>query len=496
MSEIEKTVGQGGMGKCKVFYSEKYGKKVLAKRIIPNMCMRGSILPQDPILGLLQLFQVANNQKQMEKLLKKEAAFMGLLKLTKMDCCVEILDFIKEPPSIIMEYCEGGDLRKILDDRELTNYDKLIFIDQILQGIEKIHNFGIIHGDLKCSNLFLKNNYKKDENKENQVKIGDFGLSQIKGELVKGGTPGFIAPEIQEGKGGSFESDIYSLGKVMLEILTCWDMRKVQMINENNFNINHKYFPKFLGDTDFYLCVKKCLSSCPENRPKIKDLIQIFKLNVLVNFITYELKKMKRIAENNQVLENYKIGDKGVIEKHNHLLILANDNIRGYHNGWSCDICGNDFNTNSPSWFCKKCGYNVCFDCYKKFKKNVFFVKKDKPDQKPNLTERDEIERNDENNSNNENNSSEASSPRIMINRNQNFKMKNGQNFNKTNNFRVIRLIPIKNVIPQPRICPIIPIFRQPQPRIRERIVINAINVHRTQGKKIFIQRRIFLGGH
>ena len=171
-----KTVGKGAFGKCKIYYSEKYGKKVIEKRIV-----------------------TAKNQ--IEKLFQKEAGFMALLKLTKIDCCVEIFDFNLNPPSIIMEYCEGGDLRKIINRNELSDYDKLVFIDQILKALEKIHNFGIIHGDLKCSNIYLKNNYKQNE--KNQIKIGDFGLSEMKGGLVKGGTPGFWTPEIQRGYGGS-----------------------------------------------------------------------------------------------------------------------------------------------------------------------------------------------------------------------------------------------------------------------------------------------------
>ena len=367
MNGYGKTVGNGGCGKCKVYYSEKYHKMVIEKRITPCMTMRGSILPKDPILNILQLVQKCQNQNQLEKCLVKEAAFMCLLKLTRLDCCVEILDFIKDPPSIIMEYCEGGDLRKILDEKELTSYDKLIFIEQILDGIEKIHKFRIIHGDLKCSNLFLKKPYKKNQNKENQVKIGDFGLSAISGELVKGGTPGFLAPEIQQGRGGSFESDIYSLGKVMLEILTCWNMQKVQTINEYNFTQYQMYFPKFLGDVNFYSCVKKCLSSDPNDRPKIQQIIFVFRVYVIKFILEMEL-MINHVIKNDKICKYGKIGEKGAVKNHKHVLILSNDNMRGYHNGWLCDICREHFDRDSLSWHCKNCGYDVCFDCYEKYK--------------------------------------------------------------------------------------------------------------------------------
>ena len=317
MYTLGKTVGQGGCGKCKKYYSLKYCKMVIEKKIVPNKSIRSTILNNDPFLNILQLIQFSNNQHEMERLLQKEAGFMTLLKLTRLECCVEIIDFIRDPPSIIMEYCEGGDLRKILDEKEIICHDKFVFIEQILRGIEKIHDFGIIHGDLKCSNLFLKKIYRENESETNQVKIGDFGLSEIGGGLVKGGTPGFLAPEIQLGKGGSFESDIYSLGKVMLEILTCWRMTEIQMIDESNFDINQKYFPRFLGDINFYACIKKCLSPYPNCRPKIKQIIFAFDTNVKMFTIPFNLTRQINTDRNNKVLEKYKIGDKVAIDNNN-----------------------------------------------------------------------------------------------------------------------------------------------------------------------------------
>ena len=114
------------------------------------------------------------------------------------------------------------------------------------------------------------------------------------------------------------------------------------------------------------------LSIHPINRPKIQELVRIFNINVSPNLIQNELPKKKEIFENNKILGNYKIGDKCVIDKHNHLLTLADDNIRGYKNGWRCNICKKNFNINLLSWFCKNCQFDACFDCFKKYKKNNF----------------------------------------------------------------------------------------------------------------------------
>lgn len=81
----------------------------------------------------------------------------------------------------------------------------------------------IVHGDLKPGNILLKYQYVPNEMHKNRIKISDFGLSLIiKDDNVKihGGREGYLALEVWKGKGGSFPSDIYSIGKIMCEILS------------------------------------------------------------------------------------------------------------------------------------------------------------------------------------------------------------------------------------------------------------------------------------
>ena len=85
-----------------------------------------------------------------------------------------------------MEYCEGGDLRKVLNENEVPIQDKVEMISQILFAIKEIHEVGFIHGDLKCANIFLANKYIPGDTKNIRIKIGDFGLSEIGGSLVHG----------------------------------------------------------------------------------------------------------------------------------------------------------------------------------------------------------------------------------------------------------------------------------------------------------------------
>lgn len=101
--------------------------------------------------------------------------------------------------------------RKVLTEPETRYYMK-----QILSGVVYLHNNKIIHRDLKLGNLFL--------NDELQIKIGDFGLAtkiEFDGERKKTlcGTPNYIAPEILNKKGHSYEVDIWSIGCIMYTLL-------------------------------------------------------------------------------------------------------------------------------------------------------------------------------------------------------------------------------------------------------------------------------------
>ena len=210
-----KTLGYGGFGKVSFKYSAKFNKKVAIKEISKQALLQKKELERMDTIALLKI------KEDFENMFRKEKNLMLQLKEKHLDYCVEILEFIENPPTIIMEYCEGGDIRKLLDEeREVDVGDKVVMIGQILEAIKQIHGAGFIHGDLKCQNIFLVNKYIPKDTDNIEIKIGDFGLSEKGGKLIWGGIPGYQAPENRvNGSGGSFESDFYSIGKVMLEIM-------------------------------------------------------------------------------------------------------------------------------------------------------------------------------------------------------------------------------------------------------------------------------------
>ena len=122
-------------------------------------------------------------------------------------------------PYIVMEYVKGTDLKQYIKNYYPIPYKKTIDImDEVLAGVSYAHQQGIIHRDLKPQNILI------DEN--DNVKISDFGiavaLSQNSITQTNSllGSVHYISPEQARGSMASKQSDIYSLGIILYEMLT------------------------------------------------------------------------------------------------------------------------------------------------------------------------------------------------------------------------------------------------------------------------------------
>jgi len=143
---------------------------------------------------------------------------------------VEIYDFgISEDnePYMIMEYVPGSTLADLLQDKQpLPLHQALTLGTEISLALDEAHSRGIIHCDIKPSNILI------NQSGQNQiVKVVDFGLSQmipknrqtqslLTDKFFVCGTPFYMSPEQCSGSRMDFRSDIYSLGCVMFELLT------------------------------------------------------------------------------------------------------------------------------------------------------------------------------------------------------------------------------------------------------------------------------------
>ncbi|KAK4879314.1 hypothetical protein RN001_007460 [Aquatica leii] len=174
---------------------------------------------------------------------------------------------------IILELCRRRSMMELHKRRmTLTEPETRFYIKQIISGVYYLHNNQIIHRDLKLGNLFL--------NDDLQVKIGDFGLAariEFEGETKKTlcGTPNYIAPEILNKKGHSFEVDIWSIGCIMYTLLLGKPPFETNSLKETYSRIkkcNYKLAPTISEAAR--KMIMTMLQSEPKLRPKVQQLAQ------------------------------------------------------------------------------------------------------------------------------------------------------------------------------------------------------------------------------
>jgi serine/threonine protein kinase len=123
---------------------------------------------------------------------------------------------------IAMEYVRGVNLRKVLHDGgALEPLEAFSVSAQVAKGLQAIHDAGVIHRDLKTSNIM--------RDSSGVVRVMDFGIAKQLGSEVTlagigpgliVGTPEYMSPEQARADTVDIRSDIYSLGVVIYEIFT------------------------------------------------------------------------------------------------------------------------------------------------------------------------------------------------------------------------------------------------------------------------------------
>lgn len=144
---------------------------------------------------------------------------IDLLKILKHKNIVKYHGFVQTPTSlnVFLEYCDGGSLRQLYqkNGRGLSELEIVPYVYPILEGLNYLHEQGVVHRDVKAANVLLTN--------RNEVKLADFGVATKVATLHNTvvGTPNWMAPEtVLGGEGICTASDIWSLGATVIELFT------------------------------------------------------------------------------------------------------------------------------------------------------------------------------------------------------------------------------------------------------------------------------------
>ncbi|KAL4086083.1 hypothetical protein PRIC1_014705 [Phytophthora ramorum] len=123
-------------------------------------------------------------------------------------------------PLVKLFVCEYASNGSLIEHVTSASKEKLMiwkYLYEATLGLEYLHERGIVHGDLRCSNILIGSN--------GMAKLSNFGLSRSTEKAGAGSSGATVsmhwqAPEVLKGGKASYESDVYSLGMCILEAVT------------------------------------------------------------------------------------------------------------------------------------------------------------------------------------------------------------------------------------------------------------------------------------
>ena len=228
--QIIKSIGEGGMANVYLAYDTILERNVAVK------VLRGDL---------------ANDEKFVRRF-QRDALQASSLSHPNI---VEVYDVGEDNGEyyIVMEYVEGKHLKGLLKKRgKLTIPEVVDIMIQVTSGLTVAHDSYIIHRDIKPQNIMILDN--------GLVKLTDFGIAlamnstQLTQTNSVMGSVHYLPPEGASGKGATLQSDIYSLGILMYELLT-------------------GKLP-FRGETAVEIALKQLKEPMPSIRKEIPDIPQ------------------------------------------------------------------------------------------------------------------------------------------------------------------------------------------------------------------------------
>jgi|694.fasta_scaffold00610_6 serine/threonine protein kinase len=190
---LEKRIGEGGMG---VVYR---ALDTSLQRYVAVKVLRRGI--------------ATNNSNQHIEQLLQEAIAQARLNHPNI-VTIYYVGSHNDEPFLAMELTSGKTVAQQAKEQPLPFQTIIHLAVQIVDALRHASHFGIVHGDIKPSNLLIAG--------PSRIKLGDFGLARLVSEDQQqkpvSGTPNYFAPELLEGRDNSPQSDMYALGITLFEL--------------------------------------------------------------------------------------------------------------------------------------------------------------------------------------------------------------------------------------------------------------------------------------
>ncbi len=200
---IKQKIGWGGCSTVYAAMHSRTGQKVAVKVMHPGL---------------------AESPKQVKRF-RQEAHAVRLIEHSTIVDIYDIGRMADGRPYIVMELIEGTNLAALIQTRgRFSAPEALEILAPIAEALSLAHKQGIIHRDIKASNIILR-----ELGDERQVKLLDFGIAKLVGPSAGGmqttighvlGTPHSMAPEQIRGLAIDGRTDIYALGALLYRLLT------------------------------------------------------------------------------------------------------------------------------------------------------------------------------------------------------------------------------------------------------------------------------------
>ena len=219
---------------------------------------------------------------------------------------------------IVMEYADNGDLFQLITERKKTkNYFTeqevwKVFI-QLLNGLKALHDFKILHRDIKSANVFLF--------KGGICKLGDLNVSKVARKglgYTQTGTPYYASPEVWEEKPYDSKSDVWSLGCVIYEMITLRPPFQAKSMEELYKKVMRGIYPKLSSkySEDLSDVIKLMIQVEAGARPSCEELLKMPMITKRIEFfnnnkdidITEEMNE--NINKNNVLLKTIIVPNK------------------------------------------------------------------------------------------------------------------------------------------------------------------------------------------